>query len=152
MRALIFELRPGALAEEGLAAALAKHAAALAAREELVVTVEAPAGRLPLDPVAEEHLYRLAQEALHNVVKHAGATRATVRLAADGPDLSLEIADDGAGFDPATRAPGHLGLGTMAERARAAGGRFSIASVPGAGTAVRVVIAGALRATAGATE
>jgi signal transduction histidine kinase len=146
MRALIFELRPGALAEEGLAAALIKHAAALAARAELVVAVEAPAGRLPLAPAVEEHLYRLAQEALHNVVKHAGARGATVRLAAAGADLTLEVADDGAGFDPATPVPGHLGLGTMAERARAAGGRLSIASAPGAGTTVRVVVPEALRA------
>jgi signal transduction histidine kinase len=146
MRALIFELRPGALAEEGLAAALAKHAAALAAREELLVAVEVAAERLPLDPLAEEHLYRLAQEALHNVVKHAGASKATVRLLVEGSDLTLEITDDGAGFDPATPVPGHLGLHTMTERARAVGGSLNITSAPGAGTVVRVVVPAALRA------
>ncbi|HET8627773.1 MAG TPA: histidine kinase, partial [Thermomicrobiales bacterium] len=113
MRALIFELRPGALAEEGLVAALRKQAAALAAREGLAVAVEAPEGRVPLDPAVEEHLYRIAQEALHNAVKHAGASRAVVRLATGDGALTLEVADDGRGFDPAAPRPGHLGLGTM---------------------------------------
>lgn len=144
MRALIFELRPGALAEEGLAAALAKQATALAAREGLEVRVEVPGTRLSLAPAVEEHLYRLGQEALHNVVKHAGAHRATVRLAATGPDLTLEIADDGRGFDPAVSRPGHLGLGTMAERARAVGASLAIESAPDRGTTVRVLVPGAL--------
>ena len=73
MRALIFELRPGALAEEGLVAALAKQAAALSAREQVSVAVEGPEQRLELSAEEEEHLYRIASEALHNVVKHARA-------------------------------------------------------------------------------
>jgi signal transduction histidine kinase len=60
--------------------------------------------------------------------------------------LTLEITDDGAGFDPATPVPGHLGLHTMTERARAVGGSLNITSAPGAGTVVRVVVPAALRA------
>ena len=71
MRALIFELRPGALAEEGLAAALTKQAAAIAARAAVPVDVTTPEVRVPLDPDVEEHLYRLAMEALNNALRHA---------------------------------------------------------------------------------
>ena len=90
----------------------------------------------------EEHLYRLAQEALHNVVKHAGADRVRVRLEALEREgvLVLELTDDGVGFDTARAHPGHLGLRTMEERARAIGGRLEIQSAPGAGTTVRVVV------------
>jgi signal transduction histidine kinase len=80
MRALIFELRPGALAEEGLGAALSKHSAAVTASEGLDISVHVPDERLPLAVEQEEHLYRLAQEALHNAVKHAHAARAWVEL------------------------------------------------------------------------
>ena len=73
MRALIFELRPGGLAEEGLVAGLTKHAAAVSAREALTIAVEGPSERLPLSPDCEEHLYRIGQEALANVTKHAQA-------------------------------------------------------------------------------
>ncbi|MDQ2743806.1 MAG: PAS domain S-box protein [Chloroflexota bacterium] len=154
MRALIFELRPGALAEEGLSAALRKHGAALSARERLVITVEAPEDRLPVKPAIEEHLYRLAQEALHNAVKHAGASRVVVRLMA-GPTptmpaderwLTLEIVDDGVGFDADSVPSGHLGLRTMADRAQQVAGTFQIESGPGTGTTVRVAVPGALRA------
>ena len=76
----IVELRPGALAEEGLGAALAKHSAAVTAREGLDISVQVPDERLPLSAEQEEHLYRLAQEALHNAVKHAQAKHVWVEL------------------------------------------------------------------------
>jgi signal transduction histidine kinase len=110
MPALIFELRPGALAEEGLVAALTKHASALSAREGLVIEVDGPGERLPLDPEVEEQLYRLGQEALANVVKHARANSATVRIAAKDGTVLVEVNDDGRGFDPATVGPEHFGL------------------------------------------
>ena len=148
MRVLIFELRPDALAEEGLVAALRKHADALHARVGLIVEVEAPAERLPLADTTEEHLYRLALEALHNVVKHARANYAWVRLELDHSGaLTLDITDDGVGFDPAIVQPGHLGLGTMAERAARAGGGAEIRTAPGCGTTVRVAIPRALLET-----
>jgi signal transduction histidine kinase len=141
MRALIFELRPGALSEEGLAAALHKHGAAIQAREGLVVDVEAPEERIPLDARVEENLYRVAQEALHNVVKHAGAKTAIVRVQPKlNGRLVVEIEDNGAGFDPANVPPGHLGVGTMAERLSQVGGELAILSTPGQGTTVRATI------------
>lgn len=140
MRALIFELRPGALAEEGLVDALRKQSAALTAHEQVTITVEGPEQRLELSAGVEEHLYRIASEALHNVVKHAGANRATVRVAIEGGTLEVVISDDGAGFDPETEHPGHLGLSTMTERAGVIGADLAIISAPTAGTTVAVTL------------
>ncbi len=142
MRMLIFELRPGAMQEEGLVAAIRKLSHGIAARDALVVDVEAPAERVPLRPRAEEQLYRLTQEALTNVVKHARAHRVHVRIAQweQSGELALEIVDDGVGFDPSVGRPGHLGLRTMADRAATLGGRLEVSSHPGEGTTVRAVI------------
>jgi signal transduction histidine kinase len=141
MRALIFELRPGALTEEGLAAALSKQAAALSAREQLPILVNAPATRIALDAGVEEQLYRIALEALNNAVKHAGATGLSVTVdASESERIVVTVADDGAGFDPSRRRPGHLGLGTMAERASAIGASLRIDSAPGRGTTVTVAL------------
>ncbi|HEX2047840.1 MAG TPA: PAS domain S-box protein [Acidimicrobiales bacterium] len=140
MRALIFELRPGALSEEGLGAALRKLAAALEAKEGLRVDVSAPADRVPLPPDVEENLYGLAREALSNVVKHARASTVRIRLDIAPDRLELEIADDGVGFDTGASRPGHLGLKTMSERAAGIDGRLDVVSAPGGGTAVRVTV------------
>jgi PAS domain S-box-containing protein len=138
MRALIFELRPAALAEEGLVAALRKQGAALSARERVTVTVQGPEERLDLEAGVEEHLYRIASEALHNVVKHGGAGGATVSVTAEAGSLRVEVRDDGAGFDQDAGHPGHLGLSTMAERAETIGANLTITSAPGQGTTVAV--------------
>ena len=142
MRALIFELRPGALREEGLVAALRKHAAALSARQERIVSIEAPADRVALSEEVEEQLFRVAQEALHNVVKHAHAGRVTVRIeeASNGEAVGLEVIDDGRGFDTTLPYPGHMGLRTMLDRVQRVGGTLDVASVPGEGTTVRVTV------------
>ena len=84
-------------------------------------------------------LYRIAQEALHNVVKHSGGTMARVELTMEGGELRLAIADDGVGFDPeTTRAKGSLGLVSMSERARFVRGLLSVKSHAGKGTRVEV--------------
>jgi signal transduction histidine kinase len=140
MRALIFELRPGALAEEGLVAALAKQASALSAREGLAVEVDGPAERLPLGPEVEEQLYRLGQEALANVVKHARASSTKVRIAAEDDTVSIEVRDDGRGFDPAAVGPGHFGLRSMRGRVADLEGLLEVASQPGHGTVLRVEV------------
>jgi signal transduction histidine kinase len=140
MRALIFELRPGALAEEGLVAALTKQAAALSAREGLVVEVDGPGERLPLDPEVEEQLYRLGQEALANVVKHARASSAAVRIAAAEDTVWMEVSDDGRGFDPGAVSPEHFGLRSMQGRVADLGGRLQITSSRGHGTVLRVEV------------
>lgn len=137
MRALIFELRPESLESEGLAAALMKQVAAIRARYSIEVEADlCPEPDIPL--ASKEALYRVAQEAMHNTVKHASATR--IRLAmrcADGL-LSLEVNDDGAGFDPDAEYPGHLGLKSMRERAERLGGGLQIESAPGQGARLRV--------------
>ncbi|HEX7717140.1 MAG TPA: GAF domain-containing sensor histidine kinase, partial [Marmoricola sp.] len=140
MRALIFELRPGALEVEGLVAALTKQAAAVAAREQLVVEVHGPHASIRLDPTVEEHLYRIALEAVHNTVKHADAQRVGVHLQQSDAGLELRVSDDGAGFDPRLDRPRHLGLRTMRERADAIGGTFAIDSAPGRGSTVTVFV------------
>jgi signal transduction histidine kinase len=140
MRALIFELRPGALAEEGLGAALSKHAAAVTAREGLQIEVRVPEHRLAIPVEQEEHLYRLAQEALNNVVKHASAEHAWVELESGAGSIMLTVRDDGGGFEPTHRRPGHLGLRTMEDRATRVGGRLAVESAPGKGTTVRVEV------------
>jgi PAS domain S-box-containing protein len=140
MRALIFELRPGNLEQEGLVRALKTHAAALQGRLGLPIVVESDLdGRLPLP--AEEILYRIAQEALHNVVKHASAHQVRVdvrREAAGGARLHVE--DDGKGFDPSSVPDGHLGLAGMRARADRVGAVFSCSSRIGEGTTVEVTM------------
>lgn len=142
MRALIFELRPGALAEEGLGAALTKQAAAIAAREHVVIEVVAPQHRLPLSAGAEEHLYRIALEAMHNAVKHAAPQRIDVVISVDeaSDQAVLVVADDGIGFDTSVEHLGHLGLGTMRERAASLEGSVTLDSAPATGTRVSVAV------------
>ncbi|MGC9665070.1 PAS domain S-box protein [Planosporangium sp. 12N6] len=140
MRALIFELRPGALAEEGLLSAVTKQAAAMTAREGLPVSVTGPRERLAVPEETEEHLYRIVLEALHNTVKHAGASAASVRIRAAAGAVVVTVSDDGQGFDPGTAYPGHLGLTTMADRARAIGATLRIDSAPGRGTTVEATL------------
>ncbi len=142
MRMLIFELRPGALAEEGLVSAVRKLAASVGAREEIAIEVDAPLDRLPLSTNAEEHLYRLVQEALNNVVKHAGARRAVVsmRVVEGGAKLTVEIRDDGIGFDATVAHPGHMGLETMAARAKELGGDYAVTTHRDEGTTVRLTV------------
>lgn len=88
----------------------------------------------------EEHLYRLAQEALHNVVKHARGRAAIIRHEIEGSRLLLEVIDDGVGFDPEAVSLGHMGLRNMAERAAQAGGSLTVESRPGHGTAIRLKV------------
>jgi signal transduction histidine kinase len=135
MRALIFELRPESLEKEGLVAALEKQAAAVQARHG--IRVEATFGEEP-DALLEtkEAVYRIAQEALHNTVKHARASNAKVNLQEDAGGITLEISDDGAGFDAQNDFPGHLGLKSMRERASRLGGTLEVVSEPGEGVRI----------------
>jgi signal transduction histidine kinase len=143
MRALIFQLRPDALHEDGLVVAVHRHAAAVAAREGIEIDVVASVNPLPLDERAEIELFRVVQEALHNSVKHSHPTRVEIRLneSADAAGtLVVEIADDGVGFDPDLASSGHLGLRTMRERIERLDGCFSIDTSPMASTTVRAVL------------
>ena len=139
MRALIFELRPGNLEQDGLTRALRTHTAALQGRIGLPVVVEsALKERLPL--VIEEVLYRIAQEALHNVVKHAGAQQVRVDVGRIDTGVRLRIEDDGKGFDPDRVPSGHLGLTGMRARAERIGASFTCRSRPGKGTTIEVEV------------
>jgi signal transduction histidine kinase len=137
MRALIFELRPESLKTEGLVAALTKQTDSLRMRHRLDVRVAVcPEPEIPL--AAKETLYRIAQEAFHNIAKHSRASHVSVTLESDADGVELEITDDGVGFDPAGDYPGHLGLHSMRERAERLKGTWEVQSAPGRGTRLRV--------------
>jgi PAS domain S-box-containing protein len=135
MRALIFELRPESLETEGLIAALEKQAAAIKARHEIEVdTVLCDEPEASLE--AKEVVYRIAQEALHNIVKHARAASVQIKVECDSEWITLEVSDDGIGFDAQGDFPGHLGLRSMRERALRLGGTLEVDSTSGKGTRI----------------
>jgi signal transduction histidine kinase len=139
LRRLSHELRPNILDELGLIPACQLLAEGIGKRRALHITVSGTTrGRLPAD--VEIALYRVVQEALNNVVKHAHAKTATVKLERIGHKLRGHVRDDGSGFDTARIAHrvGSRGLGliSMSERLVAAGGRLEITSRPGHGTSV----------------
>jgi len=135
MRALIFELRPDSLENEGIVAALSKQAAALEARHQIDVAVElCPEPDLSLE--AKQTLYRIAQEAINNIVKHSGASRVELTLSVDSAGAALEVSDNGVGFDPQAQYPGHLGLRSMRERAERLGGTLVVESGSNQGSRV----------------
>jgi signal transduction histidine kinase len=137
MRALIFELRPESLQNEGLVVAIAKQADALRARYKLeVMTALSSEPDISLD--WKEVLYRVTQEALQNIAKHSHAMKVDIRLHQNDSCLVLEIHDNGKGFDPGREYPGHLGLQSMQERVAQIGGDFAVVSQPGTGTTIFV--------------
>jgi signal transduction histidine kinase/predicted hydrocarbon binding protein len=147
MRTLLLELRPSALVESRLADLLRQLAESITGRARVPVTLEVE-GECDLEAEVKVALYRIAQEALNNVAKHAGATRATISLGCfpwpgegerSGARVELAIRDDGMGFDPGSIAPNSLGLGIMRERAEAIGAALTIESQPGTGTQIEVV-------------
>ncbi len=139
IQALVSQLRPLSVAGEGLLAALRQLGVERQARDGLRVALEVN-GERALPQTVATGLYRVAQEALTNVAKHAGTRDVTIRLVLDGEPSFLEVEDHGLGFDP--QAPwsqqGHLGLAGMAERAREIGWDLSIDSRLGLGTRIRV--------------
>jgi signal transduction histidine kinase len=142
LRVLIFELRPPDLERDGLAGTLSKHVAAQRPPAGTVVEID-------VDPAAgagddDAEVLRIAQEALHNALRHSGADTVYVTLADIDGCLVLSVSDDGAGFDPADPElrSRHLGLTSMQERAARLGGRLTIDSTPGEGTTVRLELPG----------
>jgi signal transduction histidine kinase len=140
IRAAVFHLRPSEVVQEGLVAALANHAAATSAREELAIAVHGPERRLPLATEAEDQLYALVREALANSVKHADASAVAIDISATDRVVAIEVRDDGRGFMPAGVGVGCFGLQSMHSRATQLGGRLTITSAPSRGTAVRVEV------------
>jgi signal transduction histidine kinase len=142
MRLLIFELRPPVLEKEGLAAALEARLYAVERRAGLKAELRSEIdGKLPLE--VEDGLYRIAQEALNNALKHSQAGHIRVHLRQEGRVVTMEIADDGRGFElQPGRESGGMGLSSMEERARTMGGKFAIESEPGDGTRIFVEVSG----------
>ena len=136
MRTLLLELRPSALTEIPLPDLLRQLCESLIGRARLPIQLRVDGAR-KVPPDLQICLYRITQEALNNVVKHAKATQALVTLQL-GEKVTLSIVDNGSGFDPARVPPDHLGLKIMCERAEAIGADFSIYSEPGEGTQVFV--------------
>lgn len=143
MRALIQQLHPRSVAEEGLERSLRRLVAEREASDGLNVELQIR-GETHLPVNVEEELYHIAQEALNNIVKHARTNHAVIRLNTEGDGrVLMDIDDEGAGFDPASvrSLPGHLGLTSMTERVQALGGTLMIDSQPGNGTHLRIELA-----------
>jgi two-component system sensor histidine kinase UhpB len=135
-------LRPPALDELGLVPAIGSHARNLEESAGITITLEADPLEELLPPEGELALYRIVQEALANVVRHAAARRVRIRLAREHGHVVAEVEDDGRGFRAAkaTRTGAGLGLFGMHERAAYLGGRVEVHSVPGQGTRVRAEV------------
>ena len=140
MRLFIHQLRPDVLQQEGLVRALRLRLAAVEGRADVRTRLLADETLQVPTPLTSA-LYRIAQEALNNALRHARARTVTVHLRRDGNQVVLEVVDDGCGFDSETTHEGGMGLGSMRERAAEIGGEFQIRSAPGAGTTVRVAVA-----------
>ena len=141
VHALALQLRPRALDDLGLAAALERHVADCRRRYDLDIDLAVHGLERRLPPEVETALYRIVQEALTNVARHAGAHTASVLIERRERGVRAVIDDDGAGFDPcAAGGDGHLGLYGIRERAELLGGAMTIESEPGRGTSLFVEI------------
>lgn len=140
VRDVIGELRPAVLDDHGLAAALRWYAGQLRKRAGLAVAIESRGAAPGLPPAAATAMFRIAQEALTNTLKHTPARRAALALEAGPSTFTLTVSDEGPGFDVAQASGGERawGLAMMRERAEAAGLRLRVESAPGAGTRVCV--------------
>lgn len=137
MRTLLLELRPAALAEASLPDLLRQLAEAVVGRARIPVDTEVDEDCTAVPADVRVAFYRIAQEALNNVVKHSGASRVSVTLRCDEETLRLSVDDNGSGF-ASTGGVGKLGLSIMRERAAAVGARINVTSIPGVGTTVKV--------------
>jgi two-component system, NarL family, sensor histidine kinase UhpB len=129
------QLRPSALDDHGLVAALETQLKRFSARTGIEARLDTAGDPGMLADVVQTAIYRVAQEALTNVTRHAGATVVEMVVAENGGGVELRVSDDGSGFDPAVRGRG-LGLIGMAERARLVGGDLDVRSAPGGGTTI----------------
>jgi two-component system nitrate/nitrite sensor histidine kinase NarX len=137
MRTLLLELRPAALIEKSLADLVRQLGEVAATRARVAVSFGADCdSELPDD--VKLAFYRIAQEALNNMVKHSRADKVTIHLIIAPREGQLTIADNGRGFEGAAMSNGQLGMGIMRERAESVGARLSIRSIPAGGTTVRV--------------
>ncbi|MCX5047181.1 MULTISPECIES: GAF domain-containing sensor histidine kinase [unclassified Streptomyces] len=143
LRAAVVELRPAALDEDGLVATLRTQIHVLDRAHTARVTFDS-CGVRALPAAQEEALLRVAQEALHNALRHSGAEHVDVALARRGTGAILRVTDDGSGFDPQSirRAGRHLGLVSMRDRTSGVGGSLTVQSEPGKGTTIEMEVPG----------
>lgn len=138
MRGLLGELQPVILTDTELGDLLRQLGSALTGRTNMAVTVTVVGqGALPAD--VQVTLYRLCQEGLNNIAKHARATQVDIHVHYTAEQIEIRITDDGRGFDPEHVLPGHYGLGIMHQRAEAIGARLTLVSQPGEGTEIVIV-------------
>jgi two-component system nitrate/nitrite sensor histidine kinase NarX len=137
MRALLAELRPSTLTDADLGELLGLLGNAFTGRTNVPVKISIVGeGALPAD--VQVALYRVCQETLNNVAKHAGASNVEIQVKQDANAIEMSIRDDGRGFVPGPSTSGHYGLGMMQERAEAVGAQLSITSHPGHGTELKI--------------
>ena len=139
MRRFIYEWGPEGIAD-GLVPAFERHVATLGDDISVRVKVDGPSSRLPLTRTVETQLYGIGREALANIVKHARADAAHVRVITVDHRVVLEVADNGRGFDPSSTHTGHFGLDSMRSRADEIGADLRISSARGEGTVVQVEV------------
>ena len=135
-------LRASSLDDLGLGLAVCTLAKSVAARANLRLTLDVPGHLEPLTPEVEQAVYRVAQEVLSNVARHADASQVSVALARHNGQITLTIRDDGRGFDPAEVEEGHYGLRGLRERAAMLGGTLVIDSHQQQGTTVTLAVGG----------
>ncbi|MGW2569389.1 GAF domain-containing sensor histidine kinase [Streptomyces sp. NPDC001537] len=143
LRAAVVELRPAALDEDGLVATLRTQIQVLDRAHTASVTFDS-CGVRALPAAQEEAVLRVAQEALHNALRHSGAGHVDVTLSRHKGGTVLRVTDDGSGFDPKSirRAGRHLGLVSMRDRASGVGGVLTVESAPGKGTTIEMEVPG----------
>lgn len=142
MRGLIYQLRTLSVEEDGLFPVLQTFISGVNGQNNLHLTLDSEPESLPLAPAQQQELYRIIQEAVNNIVKHAQADHATIRITVMDTAVAVTVSDDGVGFDP-TRLNNdrtHIGLDSMRERADELGGTLTVNAQPGVGTEVEVVV------------
>lgn len=145
MRLMVYELRPISLEQKGLIGALQQRLDAVEGRAGIDAELQADPS-IALPPALEEAVFRIVQEALNNVLKHARATKVTIRAGIESDLLTVEVIDNGVGFDPAAPTTNKgIGLAGMRERVNELGGRLEIRSEPGKGTCVGITVSLAQR-------
>jgi PAS domain S-box-containing protein len=140
VRRIAADLRPLILGDLGFGEAVTWHTAEFAKRSGLAITMDLPGAERVTDDARATALFRIVQESLTNIARHAGASEVQIRLAIEGEQLVLTVRDDGAGIAEHNGRNSGIGLVSMRERATALGGHLRIASIPGRGTTIEVAL------------
>jgi PAS domain S-box-containing protein len=140
VRRIAADLRPLILGDLGFGEAVTWHTAEFAKRSGLAITMELPGAEHVTDDARATALFRIVQESLTNIARHAGASEVQIRLALEGEQLVLTVRDDGTGIAESHGRTSGIGLVSMRERATALGGHLRIASIPGRGTTIEVAL------------